>query len=608
MLLAMTVSEVLYEYLRLGELIFVSMSKNIGHIFYRLCQRIRNLGSRSISVQRLTDMRLAQLAESCDEYLSKHNICSSVRILRPTPFNLSRTWWAHDGIWSAALRLRGAEIIPTMCARIQSDECMFWSGEWQGSDKPGFRERRETYCKRCVQYDTNMWGIWGLRPLRLSSFVTESEVREVKVEVAKWMSGNWQKITWKGFPAGYEAWKATVNNALQADISDSWRERAESMAYHHLLNIRLLYLAYQRIFDAISPDRVFGNGGFYYQWGIVHHIAMQRNIPYFRYHKIGLNPLAWNYARNNLNLIEVSPAWKSWLKQPWSYEQEQRVEEDLTARGLCVDYRSKSEESYQAIYQSLGLDPQKPIALASTGVAWDATSNVPSPAFGQMYEWLIETIRWFADHPNWQLVIRVHPGESIVPNIASQSRTRLKTELKIKRIKLPDNVLIVPEEHHFSTYDLVPIATLGILYTSTTGLEMACTGLPVVVVGPAHFRSKGFTFDPNTREEYFAILSKILSEKVVHHLDERHELLAKRYWYLYGFHNSVVTGLLELYKRGVKNSKDPVKNVDLPQIPKELTCSDLLPGKNRYLDYICDAVINDLPIMGKNRWPPESIY
>ena len=550
------------------------------------------LGSKRPSSLTITDMRLTRLAESCNEYMRGNDIRPSIRILWPTTFNLSKTWWVHDGIWAAALRLRGADIVPTMCDRLQSEECVIWAGEWQGSGKPGFRERRDAYCNQCVQYDTEMWGRWGLHPLRLASFVTAGEIVEAQDEVTKWMAGHWQDVTWHGFAVGYEAWKAVVNNSLQAEIHDGWREQAESMAYHHLLNIRLLTLAYERVFDVIAPDRVFGNGGFYYQWGVVDHIARQRQVPYFRYHKIGLHLLAWNYARNSLNLIDVGPAWQSWLEQPWHPEQAQRVDDDLAARGLRVDCKSSNEDTLNEISQQLGLDPNKPIALAATGVAWDATTNVPSEMFGHMYDWLWETIRWFAERPQWHLVIRVHPGENVVPRIAPEERTRLEAEIRSKGIELPPNVSIVPSAHQVSTYDLMTIATLGIVYTSTTGLEMACIGLPVVVVGPAHYRDKGFTSDPSNRDEYFTMLSTILSSDVMDTLDEERALLAKRYWYLYAYHGSVVTGLVELGEGST-------------HVPKNLTCEDLLPGANPYIDYICESVIHDLPIMGETRWPPE---
>lgn len=584
-----------------------------------ILKKIRNrllFKKKIASYSTIVNIRLKRLADSCNEYIRKNNIRQGLRILWPTTFNLSKEWWIHDGIMSAALRIRGADIIPTICDRVQSDECVFYAGEWQGSGKPGFHERRDANCKQCMRNDKEMWRIWGLRPLHLTSFVTTGEVMHARAQVSEWIAGNWEEIELNGFRTGYEAWKAVTNNNLQSCINESLREEDTSLAFHHLFNINVLMLAYNRIFDIMKPERVFGNGGFYYYWGVVHHIAMQRNIPYFRYFRTGFNPLAWNYARNCLDFYNISPTWQTWLKEPWTQNQEQRVNHDLNVRqslsgtrkgwltkkqfftdlklsdnSLQNNKRSTKKDRHIEITKHLKVDISKPIALAPVGVSWDATSHVSSKAFDSMYDWVFKTISWFANQPQWQLIIRAHPGENFLPHIAAERRVLLERELHIKGIEIPKNVYIVPSAFPLSTNDLMTIAKVGIVYTSSTGLEMSCAGLPVVVVGPTHYRNKGFTFDPSSLDEYYTVIDNILSGKIVNNSKES-SLLAKRYWYLFTYYASVETGLVEFDK-------------NYRHVPKELTCEDILPGANEYIDYVCDSVINDLPIMGENRWPPE---
>ena len=61
-----------------------------------------------------------------------------------------------------------------------------------------------------------------------------------------------------------------------------------------------------------------------------------------------------------------------------------------------------------------------------------------------------------------------------------------------------------------NTYDLMDMADLGLVYTTTVGLEMAMRGIPVVVAGKTHYRNRGFTQDPHTWVEYFKTLNKNL--------------------------------------------------------------------------------------------------
>jgi len=59
---------------------------------------------------------------------------------------------------------------------------------------------------------------------------------------------------------------------------------------------------------------------------------------------------------------------------------------------------------------------------------------------------------------------------------------------------------------------LIQAADLGLVYTTTVGLEMAMSGLPVIVVGQTHYRGKGFSIDPENWEDYSNRLSGALKD------------------------------------------------------------------------------------------------
>lgn len=539
-----------------------------------------------------TIINLGKLAESVNSYIKDNEIQGNTKVLVPTSFNADKAWWIHDGIITAALRMRGAEIIPVICDRIQLDECVFSSGEWQDSRSQDFQEIRDKICQDCQQRAHQMWDIWGLNPIQLKSFVTSEELKVISDQVFELMKGDWKKTTIEGYDAGYNAWIATVNNDLQFEISDHWKNRAHSLASQHLYNIMVLFKAYERVFKAFSPDRVFGNGGFYYQWGLVNHISLQNNIPYYRYHKIGISKNTWNYARNSYDLFADNTSWDSWKKQALGVAREQRVDQELLLRGVQVEPDINFDEKRNNTIKRLGLDPNKPVVLASSGVAWDATTNSPSYSYENMYEWLWDTISWFETNPEVQLVIRAHPSENVCISVNPDNRTRFETETNRKGINIPENVYIISPEDPISTYSLFYIATLGVVYLSTIGLEMACLGLPVISVGQSHFSKKGFTYDPENREEYIKILSELIFNNTNKLCSEKISQLAKKYFYLYSFHNSINMGFMEEVNKETS-------------ILKELGYEDLLPGVNPYLDYICEAILTNSPINDENRWPPE---
>ena len=55
-----------------------------------------------------------------------------------------------------------------------------------------------------------------------------------------------------------------------------------------------------------------------------------------------------------------------------------------------------------------------------------------------------------------------------------------------------------------SSYVFMDEADLGLVYTSTVGLELAARGVPVVVAAATHYRGRGFTVDPVNPDEYWA--------------------------------------------------------------------------------------------------------
>jgi hypothetical protein len=545
------------------------------------------------SVDAETVGRLVRLFESCDEYLNENPLERSVNVLVPTTFNLSKSWWAHDGLLVAALRLRGAVVVPTMCDRLQSDECMIWSGVWQKSGEPGFRERRDNYCNQCVRNDLEMSKSWGLNPVRLSSYVTDGDRKHARSLVQSWIrSGDWETVVYNGYPAGIEAWKAVVNNELKAEITPSWRDRADELAYHHLFNICQLMLAYDRLLEALSIDSILGNGGFYYQWGTLQHVAELRGIPYHRYYKNwATHPLGWNYATDSHSLVDLKPAWPSWLRQPWGEPQEQRIEKHFENRGLSMDRNLGPDDERLKRFEALGIDLGKPTLLVPTGVAWDAYTNQKSVIYENMYEWLWDMFAWFAERPNYQAIVRVHPNEDYSEDVGSETRTYVEREIAIRGIAVPSNVIIVPAKHSLKSYDFVPICHACAVYTSTMGVEVACTGVPVISVGPSPYRDYGVSYDPKNREEFYSVLSQLLATKGGEH-PEKMKLHARKFWYLWAYHSSIVTGLLEMGANG---------NHTIP----ELNADDLLPGANKHLDYLVDCIMHGRPVLGEDRWPPE---
>ena len=181
------------------------------------------------------------------------------------------------------------------------------------------------------------------------------------------------------------------------------------------------------------------------------------------------------------------------------------------------------------VRKSLGLD-DRPLVLLATNVIGDSLTLGRQVFSDSMTEWLNKSLMFFAEHPEVQLVVRIHPGELITkgPSVAEVIQKEFQAGL-------PDHIYLIPADAEVNTYDLVNLADLGLVYTTTVGLEMAMSGVPVMVIGQTHYREKGFTLDPESWESYFDSLAKILKKPHDYRLNRNQVDKAWQYAYRFFF-------------------------------------------------------------------------
>jgi hypothetical protein len=202
-------------------------------------------------------------------------------------------------------------------------------------------------------------------------------------------------------------------------------------------------------------------------------------------------------------------------------------------RGARVWGKSKrlwqyvSSQGAEQTRKVLGLD-DRPVVLLAANVLGDSLTLGRNVFAESMSEWITRTVQYFAKRTDVQLVVRVHPGEKIVPQVKSMG-----TVVHEALPEIPSHVHLIGAMDNINTYDLIEIANAGLAYTTTVGVETAMNGIPVIVCGDTHYRNRGFTLDPNSWDEYFSMLDKVLSDLPGHRLTE--EQTAKAWNYAYRF-------------------------------------------------------------------------
>jgi hypothetical protein len=100
---------------------------------------------------------------------------------------------------------------------------------------------------------------------------------------------------------------------------------------------------------------------------------------------------------------------------------------------------------------------------------------------------------------------------------------------------LPEHIHLIKPEDSTNTYDLIAAADLGLVYTTTVGMEMAMSGVPVIVVGETHYSQKGFTIDPQSWVKYYKTIGAILQDPDGYRLTDEQIDLAWAYAYRFFF-------------------------------------------------------------------------
>jgi hypothetical protein len=286
--------------------------------------------------------------------------------------------------------------------------------------------------------------------------------------------------------------------------------------------------------QANQPDVILIPNGLILEMGIVFRVARYLNIPVVTFEFNDQREQIWLAQNTSIMRQDTDYLVEARCSLPMTDEMYERLADlENARRGARVWGKSKrlwqyvSAQGADETRKALGLD-ERPVVLLAANVLGDSLTLGRNIFAESMSEWITRTVQFFASRPEAQFVIRVHPGEKLVPQAKSMG-----TVVREALPEIPKHIHLIGALDDVNTYDLIEIADLGLAYTTTVGVETAMNGIPVISCGETHYRGRGFTIDPNTWNEYFAVLEKVLSDLPAHRLSA--EQTAKAWNYAYRF-------------------------------------------------------------------------
>jgi hypothetical protein len=158
----------------------------------------------------------------------------------------------------------------------------------------------------------------------------------------------------------------------------------------------------------------------------------------------------------------------------------------------------------------LGLSTDRPIWVLFTSSDDEVSGeeDYRSP-FTSQHEWIMRTIAHARRNPEIDLVIRVHPNTGSQRSWGA-NRVQLEQMRELAQ-DLPANVRMIAPDSDISSYSLMDLCALGLVWVSTAGVELAVKGKHVVVAAGNYISETSFAHTVRDAAAYEALLDSLLS-------------------------------------------------------------------------------------------------
>lgn len=273
--------------------------------------------------------------------------------------------------------------------------------------------------------------------------------------------------------------------------------------------------------------------GIYCTWQPVVSFCEKNNIPFICYDRAKVK----GECNFNLNVPspvwDISTAWERLKNYQLTTDELDRVGKYLKERELqkgdVYSYNfSVKESNISALKDRLNISATATVVTIFTNLIWDAANVSRDIAFSSPIDCIKKTIDYYIKRKDVHIVIRSHPAEKVLG-----TKERYGELVRgLFNIGLPTNVTIIEPEQNINSFSVLELSDIGVVHTSTVGLEMAIEGKPVILISETHYRDKGFTYDAINESDYFSTLDNLIYSK---DLKPNQIQLAKKYFYLMMF-------------------------------------------------------------------------
>jgi len=488
-----------------------------------------------------------------------------------------------EGLLARGVEARGGQSTMVVCDHVLP-----------ACDLPFITNHRRLLCASCGRAGANLSRAFGLPVRFFGEFIDPGERAEAREQAGQIDFPDYFNYEFLGVNIGKHIYSAVLRYTLCGTIGEDEESRRICSDFmtaglmmgriaENMLNRLKPDRIAENMLNRLKPDTVVLHHGIYLTTGIFSDFARKRGI-----HVVVFTPA---YRKNTYLFSHDATYHKTlqaetadvWESLPFGAREQKQLDEYLHSRRWgsqdFITYHPNPMEDRQKIVDELGLDPSRKTAGLFSNLVWDGQVVFFDQAFSSMLDWILQTIRYFSEHGDRQLIVRIHPAEV---KGAVQTRQKLLGEIEKVFPGLPENIKIINSDSDISTYTLGELIDAALVYTTKVGLEFAVMGLPVIVAGEAFYRNKGFTSDVETAGQYFELLDRMdgLARNDPERIDR-----ARRYAYYYFFRRFIPFS----YTRNRTWNNVTGLKID--------SARELGEGSDENLDLICEGILNSKPFV-----------
>jgi hypothetical protein len=464
-----------------------------------------------------------------------------------------------------SLEIRGAHVKVLLC-----------DSRLNGCELKSIRTPKSDPCLTCRFNQNNTVSLFGLDVIKLSDFIDDEKVIQIHKASSQISSAYPKEFYYKGINI-IPMTNDSVTRYYFGNVPDVESDKLlQLVRTQHLETAMIGVDVSNAIYSSWKPDALIGNMNVYSAWEPYYRVAHDKNI---KSNSVSISP--FNYScivLNQMDLYLSNKRYTSFLDARKSCALS-LVEKDELKNILNERFNGTSKifsdlkmfKECESITDLIKIDRDKCNIFLFSNIYWDVGMSETGLLYDGVISWVLETIGLLKDSDTCHLYIKPHPAEVFD---SASSLKRVVDYIYEKYPKLPDNVTIIEPELKIKTYDLFPYIDTGVVYNGTLGLEMLLKEIPVVIAGLAPYSYLNSISKPETKKEY----KEMLLGKTVGKKSSYDEVELFSYFY---FIKTLIPWTL------TKSAyADNFEGYEFSSL------DDLMPGKDKYLDHICNCILD----------------